>query len=288
MRAAGLSIFFILSLLSSFTSQFQDLVVKEKTRRILHQPLFPVSSTPPPDSEISPPPPAEPVNSQPFFPEVPTGTTPDQTHQPPVTPANGTPVSNSVATQPAKPVKKVAIAISVGIVTLGMLSALAFYLYKHRVKHPDETQKLVRGNSDQRINEESRTPPSTFLYIGTVEPPAKTSAVTESNGATGSPYRKLSSVKRMDTRYRPSPDLQPLPPLSKPNPLQALIHLLQCHHPMRRVMTLHFTLHKAPLSAMKKVITLPVYVRVTQATRIMFLIQRELLQDHAFLIHPLK
>ncbi|KAK4712098.1 hypothetical protein R3W88_006611 [Solanum pinnatisectum] len=218
MRAAGLSIFFILSLLSSFTSQFQDLVVKEKTRRILHQPLFPVSSTPPPDSEISPPTPAEPVNSQPFFPEVPTGTTPDQTHQPPVTPANGTPVSNSVATQPAKPVKKVAIAISVGIVTLGMLSALAFYLYKHRVKHPDETQKLVRGNSDQRINEESRTPPSTFLYIGTVEPPAKTSAVTESNGATGSPYRKLSSVKRMDTRYRPSPDLQPLPPLSKPQP----------------------------------------------------------------------
>ncbi|KAJ8567337.1 hypothetical protein K7X08_019545 [Anisodus acutangulus] len=209
MRAAALIIFFILSLLSSFTSQFQDLVV----RRILHQPLFPVSSTPPP--------PAEPVISspeQPFFPKVPGGTTPDQTQQPPPTPANGTPVSNSVATQPAKPVKKVAIAISVGIVTLGMLSALAFYLYKRHVKHPDESQKLERGNSDQRFNEESRTPASTFLYIGTVEPTAKTSAVTESNDANGSPSRKLGSVKRLETRYRPSPDLQPLPPLSKPPP----------------------------------------------------------------------
>ncbi|CAN4083012.1 unnamed protein product [Withania somnifera] len=210
---AAQSIFFILSLLSSFTSQFQDLASKKSTRRILHQPLFPVSSAPPP--------PAEPVISSPeqfFFPQVPTGTTPDQSHQPPAAPANGAPVSNSVATQPAKPVKKVAIAISVGIVTLGMLSALAFYLYKHRVKHPDESQKLVRGNSDQRINEESRTSPSTFLYIGTVEPTVKTSAATESNGANGSPYRKLSSVKRLDTRYRPSPDLQPLPPLTKPPP----------------------------------------------------------------------
>ncbi|CAN4079767.1 unnamed protein product [Withania somnifera] len=214
MRAAALSIYFILSLLASFTSQFQDLVAKKYTRRILHQPLFPVSSTPPS-------PPTEPFISspeQPFFPEVPAGTTPDQTHQPPATPANGTPVSNSVATQPAKPVKKVAIAISVGIVTLGMLSALAFYLYKHRVKHPDASQKLVRGNSGQLINEESRTPPSTFLYIGTVEPPAKTSAVTESNATNDSPYGKLSSVKRLGTRYRPSPDLQPLPPLTKPPP----------------------------------------------------------------------
>ncbi|KAJ8546000.1 hypothetical protein K7X08_018583 [Anisodus acutangulus] len=203
MRAAALSIFFILSLLSSFTSQFQELVSKETTRRILHQPLFPVSSTPPP---------AEPVIS----PQVPGGTTPDQTQQPPPIPANGTPVSsNSVAT---KPVKKVAIAISVGIVTLGMLSALAFYLYKRHVKHPDESQKLVRGNSNQRFNEESRTPPSTFLYIGTVEPTAKTSNVTEFNGAYGSPYRKLGSVKRLETRYRPSPDLQPLPPLTKPPP----------------------------------------------------------------------
>ncbi|KAM3286118.1 formin-like protein 6 [Capsicum chacoense] len=221
MRAAVLSIFFffsfILLLLLSFSFQFQDLVAKGNTRRILHQPLFPVSSTPP---SPSPPPPAEPVISspeQPFFPEVPAGSTPDQTHQTPPAPANGTPVANSVAsTQAAKPVKKVAIAISVGIVTLGMLSALAFYLYKHRVKHPDESQKLVRGNSDQRINEESGTPPSTFLYIGTVEPSAKTSAMTESNGANGSPYRKLSSVKRLETRYRPSPDLQPLPPLTKP------------------------------------------------------------------------
>ncbi|KAL2518070.1 Uncharacterized protein Adt_14317 [Abeliophyllum distichum] len=65
--------------------------------------------------------------------------------------------------------RKVAIAILVGTVTLAMLSALAFYLYKHRVRHPDESQKLVGSNS-QRTNEESRIPTSTFLYIGTMEP----------------------------------------------------------------------------------------------------------------------
>ncbi|KAK4393467.1 Formin-like protein 6 [Sesamum angolense] len=96
-----------------------------------------------------------------------------------------------------------------------MLSALAFYLYKHRVKQADESQKLVGGNS-HRMNDESRMPPSTFLYIGTVEPSSR-SIVNETNGASGSPYRKLNSGKRSE-RYRPSPDLQPLPPLPKPPP----------------------------------------------------------------------
>ncbi|CAI9766413.1 unnamed protein product [Fraxinus pennsylvanica] len=61
--------------------------------------------------------------------------------------ASSAPRPQSVVTQPSKPAKKVAIAISVGIVTLVMFSALAFYLYKHRVKHPDVSQKLVSGNS---------------------------------------------------------------------------------------------------------------------------------------------
>uniref|UniRef100_A0A5B6ZKP4 Formin-like protein n=1 Tax=Davidia involucrata TaxID=16924 RepID=A0A5B6ZKP4_DAVIN len=228
MRAHHMSYFFILlSLIVTFTIQptggltrSQDLIGEAAShRRILHQPLFPVSSTPPPPEAESPPPPdssAFPNPDQPFYPEVPTGTTPDQAQPPPPPPPpNGTSVPNPIATQPTKPAKKVAIAISVGIVTLGMLSALAFYLYKHRVKHPGESQKLVGPNS-QRFQEESGVPPpppppSSFLYIGTVDPASRRS-VTEPNG---SPYRKLSSVKRSD-RYRPSPDLQPLPPLTKP------------------------------------------------------------------------
>lgn len=119
--------------------------------------------------------------------------------------------------QPSKPTKTVPIAISVGIVTLGMLSGLAFFLYRHRAKHPGESQKLVGGGGNpERFPEDSRAPPSSFFYIGTVEP--SQSSMVEQNGANGansSPYRKLNSVKRSD-RYRPSPELQPLPPLPKP------------------------------------------------------------------------
>ncbi|KAA8531578.1 hypothetical protein F0562_006287 [Nyssa sinensis] len=197
----------------------RDLIGDQSHRRILHEPLF---TTPPqgvesPPLPLPPPPPESPAfpnPDQPFFPEVPAGTTPDQAQPPPAT-ANGTSIPNPIATQPTKPAKKVAIAISVGIVTLGMLTALAFYLYKHRVKHPGESQKLVGGNS-QRLNEESGVPPSGFLYFGTVQPSSQRS----DSEANRSPYHKLSSVKRSD-RYRPSPDLQPLPPLIKP-PLQTM------------------------------------------------------------------
>ncbi|KAA8522601.1 hypothetical protein F0562_013038 [Nyssa sinensis] len=220
MRIHHMTYFFILlSSILTFTLQpsrgltrIQDLIGEASHRRILHQPLFPVTSSPPPEADSPPPPPdstAFPNPDQPFFPEVPTGPTPDQA-QPPPAPANGTSIPNPIATQPTKPAKKLAIAISVGIVTLGMLSALAFYLYKHRVKHPGESQKLVGANS-QTFHEESGVPPSSFLYIGTVEPSNQIS-VSEPNG---SPYGRLSSVKRSD-RYRPSPDLQPLPPLTKP------------------------------------------------------------------------
>ncbi|XP_052205807.1 formin-like protein 6 [Diospyros lotus] len=235
--------FSILSLLVSFlvSHQFcrttgfsapnpiQDSITGNKRgqpRRILHQPLFPVTSEPPPAAEPppSPPPPSPqyPDPSQPFFPEVPNGGAPNQAQQPPPPPpANGNAVANPIATQPNKPAKKVAVAISVGIVTLGMLSALAFYLYKHRAKHPGESRKLVGGDS-QRFTDESVPPPSNFLYIGTVEP-SREHSEGEPNGtneSNGSPYRKLSSLKRSD-RYRPSPDLQPLPPLPKP-PIQTM------------------------------------------------------------------
>lgn len=225
--------FIILSLLTSLSLQptkaslpiIQDLIADPIHRRILHQPLFPASSAPPPAVELLPPPPPPPPPAtpifpdpnQPFFPEVPTGQTANQAAQTPPAPLNGAAaVPNPMATQPTKPAKKVAIAISVGIVTLGMLSALAFYLYKHKTKQPNESQKLVEPNSS-RTNEESRRQPSTYLYIGTVEPSTQRSVLEANNEPNKSPYRKLSSVKRSD-RYRASPDLQPLPKLSKPPP----------------------------------------------------------------------
>ncbi|KAF8047525.1 hypothetical protein N665_2975s0004 [Sinapis alba] len=212
--------FFFLFFLSLSSSSFSVGEVNEIHRRILHQPLFPDSSPPPPDSQSTPPPPDAP--DQPFFPENPS--TPDQFPPPPPpasSDANGGLPIPTATTQQAKPGKKVAIVISVGIVTLGMLSALAFFLYRHKVKHASDTQKLVsRGGGDggSRRFQEDPLPPttsSTFLYMGTVEPSREPAS--ESIGPVNtSPYRKLNSGKRSSDRYRPSPELQPLPPLAKP------------------------------------------------------------------------
>ncbi|KAH0701781.1 hypothetical protein KY285_016059 [Solanum tuberosum] len=203
-------------------TQIQHLIdINPLTRRILHQPLFPsTSSSPPPPPQINSEP-IFPTPDHPFFPEVPTVQTPDQPQQQ-IQP-NGTPISrnNSIAPQPTNPTKKFAIAVSVGIVTLGMLSALGFYIYKHKTKHPDETQKLVSNHNTNSFQEESRMPPSNFLYIGTVEPSSSATAAaaasqTQINHSivanNTSPYRKLSPAKKSD-RYRPSPELQPLPSL---------------------------------------------------------------------------
>ncbi|XP_073277727.1 formin-like protein 6 [Primulina huaijiensis] len=233
MRADYLCDFLILSLVVSLMLQLiigaepkiQNFVNEEKTRRILHQPMLPSNSeTPPPPPPPSPPPlptsQVSPDQDQPFFHELPTGPTVDQGYgagqNSPSTSANTPAVeSNPVATKPTNSAKKIGIAVSSGILTLVMVSALAFYLFKQRSNQTDESRKLVGGNS-RFTNEESRMPPSTFLYIGTVEPSAR-SLVNETakHDANGSPYQKLKPGKRSE-RYRPSPELQPLPPLTKP------------------------------------------------------------------------
>ncbi|XP_071692284.1 formin-like protein 6 [Rutidosis leptorrhynchoides] len=189
-------------------------------RRNLHQPLFPVGPTPPPPP---PTPPSPTTTDNPFFHQTPNGQTQNTSSPPPPPPAGGSTAANTTAAthptapQPAKPAKKIAVVISVGIVTLGMLSALAFFIYKHKSKQQSDSRKLINTNSFQ--DQESRNlPPSSFLYIGTVEP-SRTVATSESTTTIndGSPYNKLNSIKRSD-RYRPSPELQPLPPLTKPQP----------------------------------------------------------------------
>ncbi|KAK4776002.1 hypothetical protein SAY87_023963 [Trapa incisa] len=233
MKGHQLSFLLALTILSlPFQSTPQALLLSQ--RRILHQPLFPPPESPPP---LPPTSPQFPDPDQPFFPEVPgsAGTQQPQNQPPPSPPAsiaNGIAAPIPTTTQPAKPTKKVAIVISVGIVTLGMLSALAFFLYRHRVRHPVEAQKLVGPQGSGRFEHESRTTmgassqQSNFLYIGTVEPSANGStarSVSDGNaswsgtsgGAKVSPYRKPNSMK-MSERYRPSPELQPLPPLPRP------------------------------------------------------------------------
>ncbi|XP_047956393.1 formin-like protein 6 [Salvia hispanica] len=196
----------------SFVADSKFIGEEEKNnRRILHQPLFPYTSSPPPPPPPSPP--AAPDQDHPFFHELPNGPLVDQGQQTPSTSSSSTAAATPPVPRQTNSIKKLAIAVSSAMLSLAMLSAVVFLLYKCRIKRMDESQKLVGGNS-QRMNEESRMPPSNFLYIGTVEPSA-TSIANEANDVAASPYRKLNSGKR-SSRYRPSPDLQPLPPLTKP------------------------------------------------------------------------
>ncbi|CAH8364038.1 unnamed protein product [Eruca vesicaria subsp. sativa] len=218
--------FFFFLLFSSLSSSSLSLG-EVNHRRILHQPLFPDSPPPPPPQELQSPPDAP---DQPFFPENPSP--PDQNQLPPPPPPASADVNGGLpiptaTTQHAKPATKVAIVVSVGLVTLGMLSALAFFLYRHKAKHASDTQKLVTrggdGGGSRRFHEDplppTTTTSSTFLYMGTVEP-NREPANDFNEPVNSSPYRKLNSNsnnnKRSD-RYRPSPELQPLPPLTKPS-----------------------------------------------------------------------
>ncbi|XP_073044873.1 formin-like protein 6 [Primulina eburnea] len=217
----SLVVSFMLQLITGAEPKIQNFVNEEKTRRILHQPLFPSNSETPPPSPPPPPPTSQdsPDQDQPFFHELPTGPTLDQGgsagQKPPSTLANTTPVSIPVYAKPTNSAKKIGVAVSSGILTLVMVSALVFYLFKQRSNQTDDSRKLVNGNS-RFTNEESRMPPSTFLYIGTVEPSARSLVnETANDDANGSPYQKLKPGKRPE-RYRPSPELQPLPPLTKP------------------------------------------------------------------------
>ncbi|KAF5195859.1 Formin-like protein, partial [Thalictrum thalictroides] len=112
-----------------------------------------------------------------------------------------------------------------------MLSALAFFLYRHRAHHSTESQKLVsatttsNGNVQRFLNESSAPPPgSDLLYLGTIEPSSRRSGGSDSGGGGGgndsntngspSPYHKLNSLRNSEF-YRPSPELHPLPPLRR-------------------------------------------------------------------------
>ncbi|KAG6395918.1 hypothetical protein SASPL_142051 [Salvia splendens] len=182
-----ITIFFILSFAAHSKLINEEKHNKRKRIRILHHPFFPYTPSPPPP----------PDQDRPFFHSLPA----DQSHQTPPAPPRQ---SNSI--------KKLAIAVSSAMLVLAMVSAVAFVVYSRRSKQRHESQKLVGGNEEPAL-----PPPSNFLYIGTVEPSAASVLSEGGDDASASPYRKLNSAKRF-SRYRPSPDLQPLPPLTKPPP----------------------------------------------------------------------
>ena len=204
--------FFLITLLSSFSF---SLTTTLADRRILHQPLLiPATSAPPPEFFPPPPPPdiTPPSPVIPFFNELPTGPPPPLVANNQNLPSPS--IANPTATKPTKPAKKVAIAVSVAFSLFVIFSVVAFFLYKHRIKHSSETEtrKLGGENSNRILEASTRVPPpsssssSSFLYIGTVVEPNRT-PVSEPNR-----FNKLNPI---GNRHRPSPELHPLPPLTK-------------------------------------------------------------------------
>ncbi|XP_068656416.1 LOW QUALITY PROTEIN: formin-like protein 8 [Aristolochia californica] len=176
-------------------------------RRILHQPLFPLDSTPPP-APPEPVDPEDPPSDWPFFPQAPPGGTPTTTQSTPP-PANASASPSRLSSQTANALAKtITIAASISVAALVVLTGLAFLLYRHRIKRPEEAGKLFGINS-RGFTSEGPTNASEILYLGTMEPSNR-----RQEEVNRSPSRKLNSIRRAEL-HRPSPELQPMPPLNE-------------------------------------------------------------------------
>ncbi|KAG6471619.1 formin-like protein 8 isoform X1 [Zingiber officinale] len=183
------------------------------SRRVLHQPLYPIQWTPPPPplpQEFSDP---SPDISSPFFPGFPsphatTGQTPAST----ATSASSSPSSAS------ETVVAVTVPVSVAILAVLVLTGLYFYR-RRRARRPSDAGKLMgldgSGGRMESRAASAEAPATDFLYLGTMN-----TASTEASSCrgslqdlNGSPYHKLEAERVVDM-HPPSPELQPLPPLS--------------------------------------------------------------------------
>ncbi|XP_078163941.1 formin-like protein 8 [Carex rostrata] len=192
-----------------------------KRERLLHEPLFPIQWTPPPPStEFSNP--SVPTSPDLFFPPSP----PSQSATLP-TPTTAVDVSSQSATHPSNSkgsvsvAKTAAIATTVSIVALLLVSLSCFAVYKRKNNREAESRKLI-GNEGARVGRLRSTQQETaseLLYLGTVEPGSHRRGGDHGdlNGLNGSPYRKLSKerAERVLDVHVPSPELRPLPPLRR-------------------------------------------------------------------------
>ncbi|CAL9129575.1 unnamed protein product [Musa acuminata var. zebrina] len=197
----------VISLLCAAAASGSD--VGGGSRRVLHQPLYPIQWTPPPPPQefLDPPP----DDSSPFFPGVPSP--PAASTQ---TPAAAT--ATSTTSSPSSGSKKAAaVAASVSVAALAVLFLSGFFLYRRRrARRSPDTGKLM-GPDDNGGRQEGRPASAAapdFLYFGTMGTrSAAALGRTRSSELNGSPYRKL-GTERVLEMHHPSPDLQPLPPLN--------------------------------------------------------------------------
>ncbi|XP_009395610.2 formin-like protein 8 [Musa acuminata AAA Group] len=166
-------------------------------RRVLHQPLYPIQWTPPPPpQEFVDPPPDE---SSSFFPGVPS------------TPA--------VAASSSASNKVFVIAFSASVPALVVLFLLGFLLYRLKFRSSPEAGKLVGpdGSGGRWVDRKPASAAPDFLYLGIMD----TSAVSGGR-QNGSSYGNI-ATERVLEMHHPSPELQPLPPLSSTASLRGMI-----------------------------------------------------------------
>ncbi|KAF8388630.1 hypothetical protein HHK36_027307 [Tetracentron sinense] len=170
-------------------------------RRILHEPLFPLDSSPPTQPPSS--------NPQPFFPSYPS---PPPPPPPPPSPSSFA-IFPAIIPHPSPPKsssrKPVVIAVVLSLLAAFLVAAFAFLFYRRRRAHTktsrSESHRLfpattVPSDAHHKIRGVSANS-SEFLYLGTL---VNSRAIDGDAAPADSPYRKLDS-----------PDLQPLPPLPR-------------------------------------------------------------------------
>ncbi|KAG6469116.1 formin-like protein 8 [Zingiber officinale] len=177
------------------------------SRRVLHQPLYPIQWTPPPPlQEFSDP---APEGSNPSVPGV--LSPPETTGQ-----AHASAAASASSTSSSASETVVAVAVPVSIAVLVVILLTGLYLYRRRrAERPSDSGKLM-GRCDSSGRMESRAasaavPAPDFLYLGAADTASTgASSCGGSQELIGSPL----GVEPVVEMHPPSPELQPLPPLS--------------------------------------------------------------------------
>ncbi|KAK6940402.1 Formin, FH2 domain [Dillenia turbinata] len=199
------------------------------SRRILHEPFFPVESSPP----LEPPSPSPPApTSQTQNPKLPSSTTtPNQqpffpSYPPPPPPPSPTAFASfpanisSLALPQAPKSKPISATLISVVVTLVVLAAIvlffAFFFYfrdRRRRSKFSETKSHTSNNSHARTENRAAhklratsATSSEFLYLGTM---------VNSRGIDAGANNQNSSIQSFSSRKFDSPELRPLPPLAQ-------------------------------------------------------------------------
>lgn len=161
------------------------------SRRVLHQPLYPVQWTPPPP--------------------------PQEFLDPPPDTSDAAATSSGPSASSASK-KVVAVAASASVVALVVLVLLGLFLYRLRRADRSPDAGKVMGRDDSGGRWEGRPASSEaaqdLLYPGTMDTVSTAaSGWRQGSESNGSPYRKL-GLERVLEMHHPSPELQPLPSLT--------------------------------------------------------------------------